>query len=53
MKVTDKQFAACPTKETLAYITTLRDYKRTHIKREQARLEHLELMLRELTATAK
>jgi hypothetical protein len=53
MKVTDKKFAKSPTQETLAYIMTLYNYKKSHIAREQARLEHLEYLLHELTAITK
>lgn len=45
--------AASATPQTLEYISTLCAYKRTHIEREQKRLEHLETMLDELTKLVK
>lgn len=39
-----------PTKKTLAYISALCAYKRTHIEREEARLVELETMREELLA---
>lgn len=42
-----------PTAKTLAYIQGLIAYKRTHIEREQARLQELETMESELLAVVK
>lgn len=42
-----------PTAKTLAYIQGLIAYKRTHIRREQARLLELETMESELLAVVK
>lgn len=42
-----------PTAKTLAYIQGLIAYKRTHIEREQARLQELETMESELLAIVK
>ena len=42
-----------PTVKTLAYIQGLIAYKRTHIRREQARLRELETMEGELLAVVK
>lgn len=41
------------TPETLQYIQLLIAYKRTHIQREQERLDNLELMESELLAIVK
>ncbi len=41
--------SASATPQTLEYIASLCAYKRTHIDRERKRLEHLEIMLDELT----
>lgn len=45
--------ADAATPQTLEYISALCAYKRTHIERERKRLEHLELMLDELTRLVK
>lgn len=45
--------AEAATPQTLEYISSLCAYKRTHIEREQKRLEHLEVMLDELTRLVK
>ena len=42
-----------PTAKTLAYIQSLIAYKRTHIEREQARLEELEKMESKLLSIVK
>jgi len=42
-----------PTAKTLAYIQGLIAYKRTHIEREQARLQELETMESELLSVVK
>lgn len=42
-----------PTVKTLTYIQGLIAYKRTHIEREQARLQELETMESELLAVVK
>ena len=42
-----------PTAKTLTYIQSLIAYKRTHIEREQARLDELEKMESELLAIVK
>ena len=42
-----------PTAKTLTYIQSLIAYNRTHIEREQARLEELEKMESELLAIIK
>lgn len=42
-----------PTAKTLTYIQSLIAYKRTHIEREQARLEELEKMESELLSIVK
>jgi hypothetical protein len=42
-----------PTVKTLTYIQSLIAYKRTHIEREQARLEELEKMESELLSVVK
>lgn len=42
-----------PTAKTLTYIQGLIAYKRTHIEREQARLQELETMESELLAVVK
>lgn len=42
-----------PTVRTLTYIQGLIAYKRTHIEREQARLQELETMESELLAVVK
>ena len=42
-----------PTAKTLAYIQGLIAYKRTHIEREQARLQELETMESELLTVVK
>lgn len=42
-----------PTQKTLSYIQSLIAYKRTHIEREEARLDELERMESELLAIVK
>lgn len=42
-----------PTTKTLTYIQSLIAYKRTHIEREQARLDELEKMESELLSVVK
>lgn len=42
-----------PTAKTLTYIQSLIAYKRTHIEREQVRLQELETMESELLAVVK
>mgnify|MGYP006322626175 FL=1 len=42
-----------PTVKTLTYIQSLIAYKRTHIEREQARLDELEKMESELLSVVK
>lgn len=48
-----KDIRRVPTAKTLTYIQSLIAYKRTHIEREQARLDELEKMESELLSVIK